>query len=609
MKRVFAHIGFSMAIALLVLNLLSLDVALIISALLAILLIVSIAVPKIRQMVAVPLCLGAALFACLVFMCGNAVVAPQIKLDNKTAYSSFYYVDIPEINEESCTYIVKTVNVDSENSPQNIKLKIKTDMPIDAKPYQVVTAKLNFSRTGENAYKSSYYSKGIYLNARAEDIKLTNTFVASPWKWVYDLRLDIIKTLSDTLKGDVGSLASALVTGYKKGLSDKLYSSMKFAGVVHLIAVSGFHLTVITGGLFFVLKLLKANDRIIAVFGTVFVIVCIGLGGFSKSIIRASIMMLVLLWGNASENRADTLNSLGVAVAIMCLNPFAVTDVGMQLSTVSTLALIITSPRIAKMKFGRFQGLFIIPWIITLCNLPIMAISFGYVSLAGLVANVFVTIIGSASLVSSIVSYIAIKLGVFPTMFAFVSKWLITVLIKIVRFFATRWLAVVPLDNEIVFVIIGAILMVGVALMLKNKKLLKPLSTIAVLMVVLSVAISTAMNVDTARVLVTQNGAIAIAYKEYGYAYNVNDKSDYYTVKAFLFSNHIELDEIGECGNFIEVNGISILVDDNATQGADIIIKNNEIYEPRGIIDLENGDVMYKIKADSSYDVNWLRMN
>lgn len=599
-----------MAIALLILNLLSLDIALIISAMLAILLIVSIAVPKIRQMVAVPLCLGSALFACLVFMCGNAVVAPQINLDNETAYSSFYYVDIPEINEESCTYIVKTVNVDSENSPQNIKLKIKTDMPIDAKPYQIVTAKLNFKRTGEDAYNSfSYYSKGIYLSATAEDVTLTNTFVASPWKWVYDLRLDIIKTLSDTLKGDVGSLASALVTGYKKGLSDKLYSSMKFAGVVHLIAVSGFHLTVITGGLFFVLKLLKANDRIIAVFGTIFIIVCIGLGGFSKSIIRASIMMLVLLWGNASENRADTLNSLGVAVAIMCLNPFAVTDVGMQLSTLSTLALILTAPKIAKMKFGRLLSLIIIPWIITLCNLPIMAISFGYVSLAGLVANVFVTIIGSASLVSSIVSYIAIKLGVFPTMFAFVSKWLITVLIKIVRFFATRWLAVVPLDNEMIFVIVGAIMMVGVALMLKNKKLLKPLSTIAVLMVVLSVAISTAMNVNTARVLVTKNGAIAIAYKEYGYAYNINEKRDYYTVKAFLFSNHIELDEVGECSNFIEVNEISILVDDNATQGADIIIKNNEIYEPRGVINLENGDVMYKIKADSSYDVNRLRID
>ena len=69
MKRVFAHIGFSFAVSMLLLNLInSIKKTLIISAGLAILFIASLAVKKYRQALAVPLCLGAAVFACI-FLC------------------------------------------------------------------------------------------------------------------------------------------------------------------------------------------------------------------------------------------------------------------------------------------------------------------------------------------------------------------------------------------------------------------------------------------------------------------------------------------------------------------------------------------------------------
>ena len=68
MKRVFAHIGFSSALTLLILNLVSVRFVPVITAGLAAVFAASLALKKYRQAAAVPVCLGSALFACLLFM-------------------------------------------------------------------------------------------------------------------------------------------------------------------------------------------------------------------------------------------------------------------------------------------------------------------------------------------------------------------------------------------------------------------------------------------------------------------------------------------------------------------------------------------------------------
>lgn len=612
-----------MAIALVVLNLLSIDLAIIVSIVLATALVVSIIVPKIRNAVSVPLCLGAALFACLVFMCGNTAIAPQINLANQNASASFYYVDIPEVTEDGYSYIVKTVSVDIDNAPQNIKLKIKSNEPINADAYQVVTGDLSFRTIANSAYSSyGYYAKGIYLSSTAKNLKATKYFVASPWKYIYKLRVDIIRSLSNAMNGDTGSLALALVTGYKKGISDSLYSSMKAAGVVHLIAVSGFHLTIIVGAFLCILKLFRANDLVIAIVSTFFILACIGLAGFSKSVTRAGIMMLIILWGNASKHRADMLNSLGVATAIICLNPFAVTDVGMQLSTLSTLAVVIVLFDPYRTKYQHIKNVFITPFAIMFLTLPVMTISFGYVSLAGLISNAFVSLIGSASLVASLVTYVVLKIGFLPSIFVTVTKVLIGILIKIVNFFSSCEFAVVPLDNEVMYAVVGAILMIAIPALLRKRKMIEPMACIAVLMVVVTITFSAVSNLDSAKVYVTKNGATAVVYKDEGYVCNIDSKTDYYTLKAFMFSNQLSIDDAQSKTEYenievveqddtsmIYVNGMFIMVGGSDLVGANIHICDNKIYEPRGVVELDGGDVMYKIKPDSSFVLNRIRMN
>ena len=94
MKRVFANIGFSVAVALVVLNFMNVKAALAALVASGVAFIVSVAVPKIRSGKAISLCLLGVCFACALFASFYyGTYLPQTKLFGKTASVRAYIVD------------------------------------------------------------------------------------------------------------------------------------------------------------------------------------------------------------------------------------------------------------------------------------------------------------------------------------------------------------------------------------------------------------------------------------------------------------------------------------------------------------------------------------
>lgn len=64
--------------------------------------------------------------------------------------------------------------------------------------------------------------------------------------------------------------------------------------------------------------------------------------GFTYSVMRAGFMMLVMLLGTLLSKQSDSLNSLGIALVILCfVNPYCVMSLGLRLSFLSTLGIIV----------------------------------------------------------------------------------------------------------------------------------------------------------------------------------------------------------------------------------------------------------------------------
>ena len=168
----------------------------------------------------------------------------------------------------------------------------------------------------------------------------------------------------NTLTPEAEGLPSALLLGDRTHLSDGLRRDFARAGVSHLLAVSGLHVTLLFGILDGVLRLLRLSKR-----GRVAILSLGALGyltllGFPPSATRAVVMLGSVYLSHLLSARADPLTSLGLAGAvILAVTPYAVADGGFWMSYLATLGLVVFMPamnrRLAE-KNGDASLLFLI---------------------------------------------------------------------------------------------------------------------------------------------------------------------------------------------------------------------------------------------------------
>ena len=176
MKRVFAHIGFSFAITLVVLNFFSIKAALVILAITGVAFAVTFAIKKIRKAVSIPLCMFSAFLACVIFITTYyGTFVPCEKLNEVTADAEFYIVDLEEETSFGYSYTVKTVSVNAADAPQNIKLYVRSDTRINAGSYQIIKGELKFWLVAENGFNSyGAFGEKVFLTSNLNSYSATD---------------------------------------------------------------------------------------------------------------------------------------------------------------------------------------------------------------------------------------------------------------------------------------------------------------------------------------------------------------------------------------------------------------------------------------------------
>ena len=145
------------------------------------------------------------------------------------------------------------------------------------------------------------------------------------------------------------------------------------------------------------------------------VVAFMALTGFSSSVMRAGIMLIVFYLGKFFYAKADSLNSLGIATLLLTIvNPFAAGDLGLLLSVSSTLGIILFEgyfeelfKRLAKkLKYGaklveKLAGSVAVTVSATLATMPVIMLSFGRVSLISVVSNLLLVLPTMLMMISS----------------------------------------------------------------------------------------------------------------------------------------------------------------------------------------------------------------
>ena len=141
----------------------------------------------------------------------------------------------------------------------------------------------------------------------------------------------------------------ALLLGDRYNIPASIEELFQYSGVVHILAISGFNISIVAGLIFIFLKLLPIPRKGQYLLTIGLVILYAFMTGGRPSVVRAAIMATVFLAGFVVERETETLNNLALAAGIILLmNPSNLFDVGFQLSFLSVFAIISLYPRLME---------------------------------------------------------------------------------------------------------------------------------------------------------------------------------------------------------------------------------------------------------------------
>ena len=142
-----------------------------------------------------------------------------------------------------------------------------------------------------------------------------------------------------------GATASAMVLGRKKGMDSEVKALYQGAGISHLLAISGLHLSLIGAGLFRLLKKIRLPVALSAGISTWILIVYAQLTGMGISTRRALVMFLLFLAAGLFKRTPDLPTSLAVAALLLLVpKPQRILDAGFQLSFSAVIGIAVMIP-------------------------------------------------------------------------------------------------------------------------------------------------------------------------------------------------------------------------------------------------------------------------
>jgi competence protein ComEC len=246
----------------------------------------------------------------------------------------------------------------------------------------------------ENAfnYREFLKQKHIFWELQATDWRLGSclpeqlTVIDKVKKW----RLQGISLIEKNFPKESASLAAALIFGTRDLLSEEQVSAYQKLGVIHLISISGLHVALLVGMIFYLgIRLGAVREKLIWALIMILPFYAF-LTGATPSVNRSVLMTIMIL----SVNQIKFFNLLrsidGLCLSFLFLafwNPLVIYDIGFQLTYIVTLSLLLSLPIVSR--YHSFVGKMIITSYISQASaLPFLLYYFFEIPLLSIIANI-----------------------------------------------------------------------------------------------------------------------------------------------------------------------------------------------------------------------------
>ena len=243
-------------------------------------------------------------------------------------------------------------------------------------------------------YKASALSEGILYEITCDDEDTGGIAVTGQSLDLFDkIKKAVAQKLKANAPEDTARFMYAMLFGDSAVIGESLKSGFSYTGTAHLLAVSGLHVGMIAGALFFILKALKVNIYVRNATVVAVLLFFCAMCGFSPSTVRATIMVTLCMVAGMAGLRYDALSGMSfAAIILLFVSPYNLYSLGFLMSFTAVYGLILfakpvqralTRIRCPKTLAGAMAAT--VAANITL--LPILMYVFGDVSLIFALAN------------------------------------------------------------------------------------------------------------------------------------------------------------------------------------------------------------------------------
>ncbi|MGD8814834.1 MAG: ComEC/Rec2 family competence protein [Anaerolineales bacterium] len=254
------------------------------------------------------------------------------------------------------------------------------------------------------SYREYLARQGVHSLMNRASVERLGIRQANPFmQIIFDSRSRALETVHALFPDPEASLLAGILLGIESGISQEVRDEFNATGTTHIIAISGFNITIVAG-LFVSLLGRWLGARRGAIAAGVAILVYTLFVGADAAVVRAAIMGGLALLARRLGRENDALTALAASAMVMtAVNPLILWDVGFQLSFAATLGLMLYGERLHQ-AFVNFSSrwlptetaerlarpvsefvLFTLAAQVT--TLPLMALHFNRISLVSLFAN------------------------------------------------------------------------------------------------------------------------------------------------------------------------------------------------------------------------------
>ena len=318
----------------------------------------------------------------------------------------------------------------------------------------------------EFSYREYLARQGVHSLVQRAQVTLLAENQANPLLYyIFTFKRRAQSTIARILPEPQAALLTGILLGVETGIPAGLMEDFAATGTTHIIAISGFNITIISGIFAGLAQQLfdKRRAIIVAIAGVVVYTIFVGA---SAAVLRAALMGILYLWGKRLGRSTFAPVSLAAAaIGMTALNPYTLWDVGFQLSFAATVGLVlytepleeaferalarITSVRQAQKIVALINEALIVTLAAQITTLPIILYYFGRLSLITLVTNFLILPVQSGVMIfggiAALLGLIYLPLG---QMMAWVAWVFLAYTIETVRLTAQAPFASAPVQME-----------------------------------------------------------------------------------------------------------------------------------------------------------------